>query len=45
MDWGKKVIFLKIAITRGIFVMARNGFQYYSPLVMLFQMIYLMVSN
>ena len=31
MDWGKKVIFLKIAITRGIFVMARNGFQLESP--------------
>ena len=32
--------FLLIAITREIFVIATNGFQYCSPLVMLFQMIY-----
>ena len=38
---GGKVKFLKNAITQEIFVIARNGFQYnYSPLVMLFQMIY-----
>ena len=35
-----KVKFLYIVITREIFVTAKNGFQYYSPLVMSFQMIY-----
>ena len=38
-----KVKFLSIAITREIIVIATNGFQYYSPLVMLFQMIYWVV--
>ena len=40
---GGKVKFLSIAITRKIFVIATNGFQHYSPLVMLFQMIYWVV--
>ena len=40
MVLGGKVIFFKL---REIFVIARDGFQYYSPLVVLFQMIYLVV--
>ena len=40
---GGEMKFILIDITRELFVIARNGFQYYNPLVMHFQMIHFVV--